>query len=239
MVAMVVHARSYGYDAADDDTTPTDDDGGGEGYVFEDGGGEGDGEAPPRIHIFWPIPDAPDIDNTLNLLSVISFTNPTTEFIPMMLGGNSHAAVLGQISGILELAEKIDAGEAIDPQRIYVPVGSGCAISGLIIGVVLVQHLKGGNVLRHAEFKFVGCNVHERKAFLNQMVGFHLHPFFSILPLTIIHTIKATCRALVEVGGAYILREDCTESTSCCHDYAGGGSGGGATATARCRHEAR
>jgi len=231
VVAMVVHARSCGYDAVDDETTTNEDDGG-EGDVFEDGGGEG--EAPPRIHIFWPRGDAPDLDNTLNLLSVLSFTNPTTfkfswgdklggirnlyralhgawtqkEFIPMMLGGNSPAGVLGQISGILELAEQIEKGESIDPQRIYVPVGSGCTISGLIIGVVLVRHLKGGEgVLGSKDFRIVGCNVQEQMAFMDRMVGFHLHPFFSFMPLTVVHTVKVTCRALVEVGGPDILGE--------------------------------
>jgi len=53
--------------------------------------------------------------------------------------------------------------------------------------MMVVRHLKGGNVLRHAEFKIVGCNVHEQMVFLDRMVGFHLHPFFSFMPLTVIH----------------------------------------------------
>jgi len=217
VVATVVHARGCGWDAAND-------------YGDENGD---DKEKEPRIHVFWPMSDAPDFDNTLNLLSVLSFSNITgfqyswgdkigkasnirhalhgawtqRDFIPMMLGGNCPAGVLGQISGILELAEQIDAGESVDPQRIYVPVGSGCTIAGLIIGTVLVRHFGLSNALNHAEFKIVGCNVHEMFAQLDRVVNFHLHPFFSFLPLTISHSVKATCHALKELGGPDILEK--------------------------------
>jgi 1-aminocyclopropane-1-carboxylate deaminase/D-cysteine desulfhydrase-like pyridoxal-dependent ACC family enzyme len=61
------------------------------------------------------------------------------EFVPMAMGGNCPVGVIGQAGGILELAEQIQAGTSPDPDRIYIPIGSGCTISGLILGVCLAR----------------------------------------------------------------------------------------------------
>ena len=56
-------------------------------------------------------------------------------------GGNNPAGVLGQVGGLLELAEQIQRQEVPDPDGIFLPIGSSCTITGLIIGVALCRHL--------------------------------------------------------------------------------------------------
>lgn len=48
----------------------------------------------------------------------------------IVVGGNTPAGVVGQISGLLELAEQIEKGEIADVDAIYLPIGSSCTISG-------------------------------------------------------------------------------------------------------------
>jgi 1-aminocyclopropane-1-carboxylate deaminase/D-cysteine desulfhydrase-like pyridoxal-dependent ACC family enzyme len=207
VIATVVHARALGWD--------------------------GSGADAPRINVCWLDKDEPDMDNTLNLLSVLSFPNigfkvdwgdsrvtspgmslirgmygawTQTEYVPMMPGGNSPSGVLGQVGGLLELAEQIVAGESPDPSRIYVPIGSGCTISGLILGTVLVRHL-GMAALSDPDFLIVGANVHPKFAQMDRGVNLHLNPLFGFLPLTVTHTVKEACRALKRLGGPDLERE--------------------------------
>jgi len=213
VVAMVVHAQRLGWD---------------------NGGGSEKLPAPPAsINVCWFDKDEPDLDNTLNMLSVLSFPNvgfqfdwgelslgglvrairaisgawKQTDFIPIMLGGNCPSGVLGQVGGVLELAEQILAGESPDPSRIYVPVGSGCTVSGLIVGVVLVRHLGMTKALSDPSFKIVGCNVHPQISFMDRALNFHVNPAFRFMPLTIVYTVTAACRALKTLGGPDIESE--------------------------------
>jgi hypothetical protein len=224
VLATVVHARSLGWDGGIDlgstaTSTAT------AGIAGETTTQEEDAVTvtdAPRINVCWFDKDEPDFDNTLNLLSVLSFpigfkfdwgnslggvvnfvrtiwgTWTQKNYIPMMPGGNCPSGVLGQVGGVLELAEQICAGESPDPTRIYVPVGSGCTISGLIVGTVLVRHL---GMAALSDLKIVGCNVHEGIAKLDRMVNLHTYPGFGFIPLTIAHTVKEACRALKEIGG--------------------------------------
>ena len=129
------------------------------------------------------------------------------DFIPMMAGGNCPTGVLGQVSGVIELAEQIKAGEAPqDLQRIYVPVGSACTVSGLILGVVFVQEYLKWNVLKNVQI--VGCVVHEKIARLDRIFNFHLNPLLGFMPLTITHSVITACRMLKQLGGPD-LEDDC------------------------------
>lgn len=184
-----------------------------------------------NINACWFDSDEPDLDNTLNMLSVQSFPNvgftfdwgdkslgvfgtlnalrmawTQKEVVPMMMGGNCASGILGQMGGIIELAEQIEAGESPDPTRIYIPIGSACTISGLIVGTVLVRHL-GMNALSDPGFKIIGCNVHDGFAKLDRLVGFHVNRFLSFMPLTIAHSVVSACRALKEVGGPDLEEE--------------------------------
>ncbi|ETV90750.1 hypothetical protein H310_14538, partial [Aphanomyces invadans] len=106
--------------------------------------------------------DEPDFDNTLNLLSLLSFRLPdlhvwtsyTTTIAPLIqsavfgskdkvfaFGGNNLCGVLGQLGGMLELAEQIQRGDVPDVDVLYVAVGSGCTLTGQILGVCLARHL--------------------------------------------------------------------------------------------------
>ena len=169
--------------------------------------------------------DLPDNDNTLNMLSVLSFSNigtvadwgmtfgfwdklagirnawTQTELIPMMPGGNCAVGVIGQASGILELAEQISSGASPDPERIYVPIGSSCTISGLILGVCLSRHILKLNAFQSTKFKIVGCNVHHGIATLDRLLSFHTNPLFQFMPLTITYSVLVACKALKEIGG--------------------------------------
>jgi 1-aminocyclopropane-1-carboxylate deaminase/D-cysteine desulfhydrase-like pyridoxal-dependent ACC family enzyme len=197
VVATVVHARKLGWDN-------------------EKGNG--------AINVCWFDKDEPDLDNTLNMLSVFSFSNigftvdwgtkvgllktlsgmhkawTQKEFVPMAMGGNCPVGVIGQAGGILELAEQIQAGTSPDPDRIYIPIGSGCTISGLILGVCLARELNL-KVFMSPDFKIVGCNVHEGFALLDRIVGIHTNPLFKFMPLTITHSVVGACRALKQIGG--------------------------------------
>ena len=197
VVATVVHARKLGWDNQ-----------------------KGNG----AINVCWFDKDEPDLDNTLNMLSVFSFPNigftvdwgmkvgllkrlsgmykawTQKEFVPMAMGGNCPVGVLGQAGGILELAEQIQAGTSPDPDRIYIPIGSGCTISGLILGVCLARELNL-KVFMSPNFKIVGCNVHEGFALLDRIVGIHTNPLFKFMPLTITHSVLGACRALKQIGG--------------------------------------
>ena len=178
---------------------------------------------------FWFDAEAPDLDNTLNLLSVLSFPIRSQFFwgtkinfletfqtlrtvwcqktcIPMMLGGNCPVGVLGQAGAIIELAEQIQAGKCPDLDRIYVPIGSSCTVSGLALGVVLVRTL-GLPAFRHPDFKIVGCNVHDRFAMLDRRIGVHKNPMLKFMPLNINHTISGACQALKKVGGPDVEKE--------------------------------
>jgi D-cysteine desulfhydrase len=52
-------------------------------------------------------------------------------------GGSSARGDLGFVSAALELAEQVRAGELPEPRRIYVPVGSGGTLAGLVAGLRL------------------------------------------------------------------------------------------------------
>lgn len=184
---------------------------------------------------FWFDSDAPDLDNTLNMLSVFSFPIQswfdwgmikwsTTHLswraiiaalgqawsqnnsIPMMLGGNCPVGVLGQAGARLELAEQIEAGKCPDVERIYVPVGSACTVSGLILGTVLVRYLNL-KALATSHFQIVGCNVHDVIAKLHRWCRFHTNPLLHFLPLGITHTVLGACRTLKEMGGPNLEQE--------------------------------
>lgn len=201
VIATVVHAKLLGWDNQADEE-----------------------EVSPAINACWFDPDEPDFENTLNFLSVLSFPNvghtfdwgqspgifralnaikgvvTQQDFIPLMLGGNCPTGVLGQVGGVLELAEQIQKGDSPDIDRIYLPIGSSCTISGLILGTVLVRHL-GMKALQNPEFTIVGCNVHDGFAMMDRNLNMHLNPLLQFIPLTITHSVLRACRALKELGG--------------------------------------
>lgn len=230
IVAMVVHAQRLGWDGG----TTTDEK---TKFAAPKSKDPTTATSPASINICWFDKDEPDLDNTLNMLSVLSFPNvgfifdwgqfsigrltklvraivgawKQTDFVPVMMGGNCASGVLGQVGGVLELAEQINAGESQDPCRIYVPIGSGCTISGLIVGTVLVRHLglttPTACCLSDPDFRIVGCNVHDKISALDRAFNFHVNPIFGCMPLTITHTVKSACRALKQLGGPDIESE--------------------------------
>jgi D-cysteine desulfhydrase len=52
-------------------------------------------------------------------------------------GGTSGLADLGFVSAAFELAEQIEAGALPEPNEIYVPIGSGGTLAGLVLGAKL------------------------------------------------------------------------------------------------------
>ena len=144
-----------------------------------------------RVSALW-IKDPPDLDNTLNMLSALSlhlkshasWGSPLAlgrHFISAVLsghnfvlplGGNSPSGVLGQVSGALELAEQIEAGDAPDPDGIYLAVGSSCTISGLIIGIALARKV-GLNAFSRPGFALRLVLIHDTLALLNRVAGLY------------------------------------------------------------------
>lgn len=172
------------------------------------------------------ISDPPDLDNTLNMLSSLSF--PLKSFVTwaelpalaktlasklfggtsfvLPLGGNNPSGVLGQVGGALELAEQIQAGELPDSDGIYVAVGSSCTISGLIIGVALARRL-GLEAFAKPGFALHLVPIHHLFALLNRVTGLYTAPFSRFIPLTVRHSIHATCSELVRLGGPDVLAD--------------------------------
>jgi len=170
--------------------------------------------------------DEPDFDNTLNMLSTLSF-GPVKHFvwgtyrggleailaviaalrsndtIVTQAGGNSPAGVLGQVSGCLELADQIECGELADVDAIYLPIGSASTISGLILGVALARCLNL-KAFRKPSFKIVGVVVHHGFALLQRHLNHHQRAFGARIPLSIRHTIHGTARLIQELGGPYL-----------------------------------
>ena len=101
---------------------------------------------------------------------------------------------------MLELAEQVLAGESLDPSWIYVPVGSACTVSGMVVGTVLTQR-PGLPALFRPNFRIVGCNVHPVLVALDRLLGFHVWSGFGCMPTTITLTVREACCALVELGG--------------------------------------
>lgn len=185
---------------------------------------------PGALQALTFLPDRPDFDNTLNLLSSLSLGGRVVlaplaglravgstlwsvsdkVFAP---GGHNVTGLLGQIGACLELAEQIERGELPDPDAIYLPYGSGCTTSGLVIGVALARHL-GLKAFRRPGFKIVSCVVHHAVAFLHRNFA---ALFWASMPLSISWSINAVCEYLVEMGVVdlqqlcHATREQCLE----------------------------
>ena len=143
----------------------------------------------------------------LRFLGAVAGAFAQRDFIPLMLGGNCTAGVLGQASGLIELAEQIERGDSPDIDRIYLPIGSSCTVSGLIFGAVIVKHLKM-KALSNPDFKIVGCNVHDGFAAGDRLLRLHTNPLFGFMPLTITHSVICACRTFKSLGGPD-LEDDC------------------------------
>ena len=170
----------------------------------------------PSLNVALLEPEEPDFDNTLNVLSVLSLgrTHPLLNLLHSLpsicraafwgrgtvltMGGNSPSGCLGQVSAMLELAEQIEAGEAVDPDRIYVAMGSSCTVSGLIIGCALSRHL-GLAAFSSPRFRICGVIIHHLLAKVQRTFDFHRQ--WASLPLSVGQTIRATCTQLAALGG--------------------------------------
>ncbi|RHY25427.1 hypothetical protein DYB32_008319 [Aphanomyces invadans] len=141
--------------------------------------------------------DAPDFDNTLNLLSILSFDpkhmhvwtqrwafakamfhsfiRPSQELHGSKImppGGNNLLGVLGQMGGLLELAEQIQAGDVPNVDVLYVPVGSSCTLTGLVLGLCLARHLNLA-AFQTSLFHIVAVPVHPGIAKLQRFFGLY------------------------------------------------------------------
>ena len=182
-----------------------------------------------RIVPLWLAADAPDLDNTINMLSVLSLKTP--EFatwgqpfqllsklvVPLLCGrpgrdfilppgGNNSLGVLGQVSGALELALQIERGEAKDMDAIYVPVGSSCTISGLIVGCAIAEHL-GLGAFRRRNFEIVGVIIHHALAAAQRFTGVHTSSVGAYLPMTCRRSVQEVCRLIKDAGGPDVLKK--------------------------------
>eukprot|EP00947_MAST-08B_sp_MAST-8B-sp1_P001538 g1538.t1 len=182
----------------------------------------------PHVTAGWMAKDLPELDNTLNMLSALSF--PLERFgcwgsgggmggvglqilkallhgdvVIQMPGGNNPAGVLGQAGGALELAEQIVRGdlpaEEEDVDAIYLPVGSACTISGLVIGVALARDILKLPAFRSPSFEIVGVPIHHGFAALQRLTGLSTASWGRIMPLTVQHSVRATCAEIERLGG--------------------------------------
>jgi hypothetical protein len=168
----------------------------------------------------WLSTDDPDRDNALNMLSCLSFPGEHVAFGSIknqlkmsgqilnallfskadkvfMLGGSNTTGQLGHVGAALELAEQIASGEVDDPEAIYLPVGSTCTITGLILGICLAREL-GLHAFKSRRLKIHGLLIHPGAAQLQQR--FNLLKS-SILPLTIGLGLRDTSSLIRRLGG--------------------------------------
>eukprot|EP01090_Pellita_catalonica_P021164 TRINITY_DN7850_c0_g1_i1.p1 TRINITY_DN7850_c0_g1~~TRINITY_DN7850_c0_g1_i1.p1 ORF type:complete len:435 (-),score=67.94 TRINITY_DN7850_c0_g1_i1:17-1321(-) len=119
----------------------------------------------------YMLPEASNAENGANLLSTLSFpgkyifsfasnigiltgilhltkllffsldgSNGKTQYV-MPGGGANPAGALGHVGAALELAGQIERKDCKDIDHIFVPLGSGCTTSGLIVGICLARKL--------------------------------------------------------------------------------------------------
>ena len=173
-----------------------------------------------KILPLWMSKDVPDLDNTLNMLSSLSFigdagitwANMFSVLRSMLVGifsddcfvlppgGNNPAGVLGQVGGLLELAEQIQRQEVPDPNGIFLPIGSSCTITGLIIGVALCRHLDLP-VFQSKAFTIHGIPIHHVIASASRSLNFFKASWSQYVPLSIRHSIVKTCEQIQIAGG--------------------------------------
>lgn len=109
-------------------------------------------------------------------------------------GGANPTGALGHVSAALELAEQVRQGLLDEPTRIFVPLGSGCTTSGLIIGICICRKL-GLGFLQLRRLHSVG--IHQMMRFFN---GF--------LPRMMVKgLVKATTQVLCNLGGPDVRAE--------------------------------
>ncbi|CAK4608801.1 unnamed protein product, partial [Aphanomyces euteiches] len=98
------------------------------------------------------------------------------------MGGNNMLGVLGQMGGILELAEQIEAGEVPDIDVLYLPVGSTCTLSGHVLGICLAKHI-GMKAFESPGFKIVAVPIHPGIGAAQRNFGIFHSRLSSFLPL--------------------------------------------------------
>ncbi|KAI9353608.1 hypothetical protein BDR26DRAFT_7827 [Obelidium mucronatum] len=165
----------------------------------------------------YAVLDPPDLDNSLNFLSLLSL-EPVGVYLwdsfdgfgkilhalflsggrdkVVNMGGNSVPGVLGQINGALELADQIASGETPDIDAIYLPVGSSCTLTGLILGICLARHLNI-QAFKNPRFKIVAVPIHHTFAGLHRSYGLFQASWIPTLP---IYGFKHVTRFLNENG---------------------------------------
>ncbi|KAK3268402.1 hypothetical protein CYMTET_23093 [Cymbomonas tetramitiformis] len=175
-----------------------------------------------RPQAIWLQEDAPDMDNTLNMLSTLSFPTayiPWSQPVAMLrallgalfgagsidkvvnLGGNSVNGVLGQMAGALELAEQVTAGELPDVDALYLPVGSSCTLTGLILGVVLARRDPALRAFRRPAFKIVAVPIHHAAAMAQRYFKIFQRPLSRYVALAPWYGIAAAAKFVRETGG--------------------------------------
>ena len=169
----------------------------------------------------WFTKDKADLDNTLNMLSTLSLSGDlgitwqskakrilgtlwksfhAKDTVMWPPGGNCTLGVLGQAGGMLELAGQISRGDTADIDAIYLPIGSSCTISGLVLGLSLCRHLSL-NAFKNPEFYIHGTIIHAGFAAIHRKIGFQKNTTWAkYMPLSICHSVKRACDLLKSLG---------------------------------------
>ncbi|KAI8902786.1 tryptophan synthase beta subunit-like PLP-dependent enzyme [Globomyces pollinis-pini] len=172
--------------------------------------------------------DLPDLDNTLNFLSVLSFKpqgvitwdhkrTAIREIISALYfsktndriffpGGSSIPGILGQMEGALELAYQIQNGEMPDPDRLILPLGSSCTTTGLILGICLARKL-GIDAFKSLKFKLVSVAIDKGLAALHRKTGIYKSMFGKVLPMTPLFGITKVCGFLTPLIGIDLYQD--------------------------------
>lgn len=174
-----------------------------------------------QINSLYSMKDEADMDNTLNMLSVLSFPTkviPWTATVDILrtvaflatsknskvfnLGGNNMAGVLGQMGALFEFAEQIQNGEIPDPEGIILACGSFCTFTGLLIGITIAQqNPQLDQAFKHPKFKLRSVPIHHAMAKGIEKLDIFRGSIAAYVPLSPVFGINRVCEFIVDCGG--------------------------------------
>eukprot|EP01127_Copromyxa_protea_P009993 TRINITY_DN2402_c0_g1_i4.p1 TRINITY_DN2402_c0_g1~~TRINITY_DN2402_c0_g1_i4.p1 ORF type:complete len:247 (-),score=54.95 TRINITY_DN2402_c0_g1_i4:41-781(-) len=113
-----------------------------------------------------------------------------------MPGGANVTGTLGHVAAALELAHQIENGETPEPDNIFLPLGSSCTSSGLVVGIALARKLGVGFKKPLSSFHLHSVIIHHKFAAMPSAVRFAMSKL-----------IGDTAKLIKKRGGPDVVRE--------------------------------
>lgn len=115
----------------------------------------------------------------------------------------------GHVAAVLELADQIDKGEAIEPDNIFLPIGSTCTVSGMIVGTIHIIN-KIFTIVGLAIARKFGSGFKKPLSDFS-LHGIHIHHKFAKVPflvkLQVSMLVRDTARTIKNLGGPDVTED--------------------------------